>query len=190
MDIWRGFVLHYDGKSWKEVVRANFNSQFINIRKEKDDIFLFSYAVNYESPGVLDIADLEFYQLNGKKFKKIYSNKEPLIAFISLEVINGKCYFVMGNNIYKYILEKFIKCNSIENDHFGYQICGRSDSDFFLSMKDGLAHYNGTDIEYLYRFPKYSIMLNKNSVLFEKEVFFAGLTRDFRNVVLHGVIQE
>ena len=35
---WRGFVLHYNGKAWEEIARADNNSQFIKIRKEKTKI--------------------------------------------------------------------------------------------------------------------------------------------------------
>ena len=193
ISFWRGFVLHYDGRSWKELVRANFDSQFLTIRKENDKIFIssYSYKINYVSPDVMDTPNLEFYQLTGKKLERIYSNKESLINWASLFTINGKVYFVITNDVYRYVNGMLIKVFTIDRENFDFQICGRNESDLFLSMKDGLAHYNGTDIKYLYRFPKYSFMLMKNAVLFEKEVFFCGTTRtDFSNLVLHGVLNE
>jgi hypothetical protein len=190
MDVWRGFVVRYDGGRWYEIVRAQFNSQFITVRKEQDKVYLYSVGVNYESPSVIDYLDLEFYQLDGDKLKKIYSNKEAQINAISLYTINAKAYFVIDRDVFRYVNGRFVKYMSIGLESFGYQICGRNEKDLFLRMKDGIAHHNGVDIEYLYNFPLYSINLNKESVLFEKEVFFCGLSQDFKNLVLHGRLKE
>ncbi len=122
--------------------------------------------------------------------EKIYSNKEWQIHGASVHTINGKAYFVMDREVYRYVNGKFVKYLSIDRDSFGYQIFGRNEIDLFLRMQDGIAHYNGVDIEYLYDFPRYSINLNSVSILFEREVFFCGLSQDFKNLVLHGRLKE
>jgi len=40
----------------------------------------------------------------------------------------------------------------VENPNFYQRMWGRNSKDIFLLMTDGLAHYNGTDIEYLFYF--------------------------------------
>jgi hypothetical protein len=41
---------------------------------------------------------------------------------------------------------------TVQNSEFGYSVEGRSIKDVFVGMLDGIAHYNGSDIEYLYNF--------------------------------------
>ena len=58
-------------------------------------------------------------------------------------------------------------------------------------MKDGLAHYNGDDIEYLYHFSNnYTSILNE-PLLLEKEVFFVvhDNLNDY-NLILRGKLED
>jgi hypothetical protein len=177
--LFRGFVLHFDSKGWREVVRAQFDSQFLTVRKEQNKVYVLSYGISG--------GDVEFYEVKGNTLNKISSNKRSQIRWANLSMMNEKCYFVIGQEIFRYINERFIKIFSIAQDEFGNQIFGRNENDFFLLMFNGVAHFNGTDVEYLYHFSPPSINLMKNAVIFEREVFFCGLSRlDWSNVVLHG----
>lgn len=53
-------------------------------------------------------------------------------------------------------------------------------------MNDGLAHYNGIDIQYLYTFPKYSISIVRELVLFENEVLFNFWPNIGKTIILKG----
>jgi hypothetical protein len=182
----RGFVLHYDGRNWKEIVRAQFNSQFLTVRKELNSVYIFSYGINYETGD----GDLEFYELSNNQLKKIFSEKESQIHWASLHTVNDKVYFVINRDIYRFVQGKFAKSFSIGNENFGHHIYGRNENDLFLRMKDGLAHYNGMNIEYLYKFPMHSINIMSSAILFEKDVFFCGITEDNLSLILHGTIKE
>jgi hypothetical protein len=179
-DVFRGFVLHFDGKRWAELARAQFVSQFLTVRKERNKVYLFSSARHLNE-------NYEFYELNGNEMARIYSGRDAY----SLHTINGKSCFVIGSNVYTYVNGGFVEHLSIDDENFGYQIYGRNEKDLFLRMKDGLAHYNGTDVEYLYSLPQNNISIMKNAVLFEREVFFCVRSyADSRNLIIHGMLNE
>jgi len=180
----RGFILHYNGKRWKEVAKAQSNSQFHVVRKERNNVFLLSTVViNHNFVG------FEIYKLSDNKLKKIYAVDRTQIHAVNMCTIMGKVYFVMDHDIFRYVNGTFVNYLTIDHENFASVIHGRNEVDIFLRMRDGIAHYNGEDIEYLYHFPRNSINLH-NAFLFEKEVFFYGLTSDFKNIVLHGRLEE
>jgi hypothetical protein len=56
-------------------------------------------------------------------------------------------------------------------------------------MQDGLAHYNGTDWQYLFKSPE-SIKLSSNSAIFEKDFFIpAKIFKTGTNIIYHGTIK-
>ena len=59
----------------------------------------------------------------------------------------------------------------LENYNFNRKIWGRHSMDIFILMTDGLAHYNGDNIVYLFYFnnPRTQIF---RAAIFDKEVFF------------------
>jgi len=98
---------------------------------------------------------------------------------------------LIDHDIYRYISEDFIKISTINHINFVSQICGRNENDLFLWMKDGLAHYNGKNIEYLFNFAEYSIFMMADHVLLDKDIFFCGITRDVKlSLVMHGILKE
>lgn len=46
---------------------------------------------------------------------------------------------------------------TIEEPNLGGRIEARSTADIFLGMTDGITHYNGTDVQYLFKFPNRNI---------------------------------
>ena len=180
----RGFVLHYDGKQWREIARAQVNSQFHVVRKERKNVYLLSTVVKNSS-----FVGFEIYKLKDAKLEKIFSVQRTQIHAVNMCTILGKVYFVMDHDILRYVDGKFTKYLTIDHETFASVIHGRNEFDIFLRMRDGIAHYNGEDIEYLYHFPRGSINLY-NAFLFEKEVFFYGLSNDFKDIMLHGKLKE
>ncbi|MGD8782677.1 MAG: hypothetical protein PVH88_27440 [Ignavibacteria bacterium] len=179
----RGFVLHYDGSIWKEVVRADFNSQFLDVRKEQNKVYVFALKTTLSACDTV-----VFYELNGSELKEIYSSPEDEIVFGNFHYINGKVYFLIAQDVYRYINGNFVEQFSLGHQNFGYQFYGRHEKDIFVRMRDGLAHYNGTDIEYLYNFPLNMVSIRDEPVLFENDVFFA-LRSEAKNMVLHGRLE-
>ncbi|MGD8782676.1 MAG: hypothetical protein PVH88_27435 [Ignavibacteria bacterium] len=186
-NIWRGFVLHYDGNNWKEVVRADFNSQFLDVRKEQNKVYVFALRTTLSASDTI-----AFYELNGSELKEIYSSSRDEIVYGNFHYINGKVYFLIAQDVYRYINGNFVEQFSLSHQNFGYQFYGRHEKDIFIRMRDGLAHYNGTDIEYLYNFPLNLVSIIDEPIIFEKEVFFCLQDNSgsyTKNLILHGRLE-
>ena len=132
----------------------------------------------------------EFYQ---GRFTKLYSNvwTKGLQADISL--IDSEVYFILGNEIVKRKNNRFHSFLQVNNPNFYQRIWGRSSKDIFLLMTDGLAHFNGSNIEYLFYFTYGDVTpwtQIYGAALFENEVFFlvdeppTGLS-----LVYHGTLK-
>ncbi len=186
-DLWRGFVLHYDGYTWQEILKVNFNSQFISIRKKQNKVYIFALRT---STTVSDT--IAFYELNGNQLKEIYSNFTDKIIFGNFSLIDKELYFLIGKDIYLFRGESFVKQFSVDLPNFWYYLFGRNSKDIFISMRDGLAHFNGTDIQYLI---KYNSIANKiiggEPAFFDREIFCGFYDNNSsRNMILHGKLND
>lgn len=191
-DDFRGFLLHYDGKRWQEIVRVGpINSQFLRVRKERDRVYVHSFG---SGGGSSAYETATFYEVKDKQLKEIYSTSLANIYWANLCSAAGKVYFVIDKAVFRYSNENLIKQVSFEFPQFESHISGRNDLDFFVGMKDGIAHYDGTDTQYLYRFPVASMGQMNDPAIFEKEVFFCILNLpaelNARNLMLHGRFKE
>ena len=94
----------------------------------------------------------KIYELNQGKYQLLYGNiwTKGLQADISL--INNEVIFIMGSQISRRVNNQFQTILNVNNSNFYQRIWGRNTKDIFLLMTDGLAHYNGTDVEYLFYF--------------------------------------
>ena len=65
---------------------------------------------------------------------------------------------------------------------------GRNKNDIFISMKDGIAHYNGTDIKYTYHYKGTEEAFS--ATVLSNDIFI--LTNDFdnnTNIIIRGKLQ-
>jgi hypothetical protein len=125
------------------------------------------------------------YEYSQGKYYKLYGNvwTQGLQADISL--INGEVYFVLGSEIAKRVNNQFQTILQIDNPNFYQRIWGRNSKDIFLMMVDGLAHYNGTNIEYLFTYPLRTQVFG--AALFDKEVIFLVYESSTNlNLIYHG----
>lgn len=182
-DTQRGFVLHYNGNTWSEVYVANFRSQFIKINKQENKFYINCISV-YNSTGKDTIT---FFEYDANNLNKIFSKQLNEITIGTFNPIGDKLFFLISSSVYSYKNGSFIKKHSFVIANFGYQIYGRNEMDIFLRMKDGLAHYNGSDISYLYRFENNTTSILHNAAIFDKDVFFAVNDPINNNdFILHG----
>lgn len=115
------------------------------------------------------------YEYTNGQYKKLYSNIETKGLRSDISLINDEVYFILGNQITKRINNQFQPIFQVNNLSFYQRIWGRNSKDIFLLMTDGLAHYNGSTIEYLFNFSKSNETpwtQVYGAALFENDVFF------------------
>ena len=178
----KGVMLRYNGSNWVELKIPFLPYNFLRIKRGINE----STKYYLLGSGVTDTVAL--FEFDGN-IKSIYEAKYSTSTWTTIQSMGGKMYFITGNKINKYINNQFTPITQINDSMFGLQIFGRSEKDILLKMMNGIAHYNGIDVQYLYNFPyrAYSI---SDAVLFEKDVFF--LANDFNNglnLIFHGQLK-
>ena len=122
---------------------------------------------------------------------KIFQKSLTDITWASLSQIGDKTYFLIGTNLERFTNGQFQNITSFNINNFGYEDYGRNEKDIFLRMKDGLAHYNGSNIEYLYHFNSSNISISANALIFKGTVFFtADDNSNDCNIMLRGKLKE
>ena len=167
-DDFRGFVLHYNGRQWKEVIKVGpLNSQFTRVRKEKNNLYMRSFRNGLIS-GVRD--EKVIYKVEGNQAMELYATTSAA----NIQVIAGKVYFIFDNAVHIYSGSTFIKQFSFDELNTKlWGVHGRTAIDFFVGTKDGIAHYNGEDTKFIYRYPAERIGYMNEPAILDKEVFFS-----------------
>lgn len=180
-------IAHYDGIKWELTDFTELKKyDFLRIRRASANKY-YLLAIKDE-PQTGDLLSIWEYE-GGTKIKLIYEGKLGLLTTAFIQKINNEMYFVIGNTINMYSNSKFNQLLQVNFSNFDTQIFGRNKKDIFLRMLDGIAHYNGNDIEYLFRFhERISIT---DAFLFENEVFFLALDLTNGNdLIFHGKLKQ
>jgi hypothetical protein len=114
----------------------------------------------------------KIYELTEGKYQLLYGNIWTKGLQADIALINNEVIFVMGSQIARRVNNQFKTILNVNNSNFYQRIWGRNTKDLFLLMTDGLAHYNGNDVEYLFYFNNGPATQIFGAALFEKEVFF------------------
>jgi hypothetical protein len=137
--------------------------------------------------GIQHIDSTIIYEYTGTKYYKLYSSIETKGLQADISLIDNEVYFILRNRIATRRNNQFQTILNIDNPNFYQRIWGRNSKDIFLLMTDGLAHYNGTDFEYLFYFNVTPQTQIYGTALFPKDTFF--LVDEFRTrkrLVYHG----
>jgi len=162
-------IAHYLNNKWTMLSTSTIKGLVGHLYKNKNDEIVYVQAIKIG--GAVHPDSTIIYEYKSGIYKQLYSSvwTKGLQADISL--INNEVYFVLGNQIAKRVNDQFQTFLQINNSNFYQRIWGRNSKDIFLFMTDGLAHYNGTDIEYLFPITKSPTQIF-GAAIFEKEVFF------------------
>ena len=168
-----GVIAHFNGSRWELINFTNLKKyNFLRIRRASNESNKYYLWAIKDSPTTGDLVSIFEYK-GGSDIKLIYESKDVVQTGTFIQKIVNEIYFVIGNSINTYSNSEFKKYLQVIFPNFGTQIFGRNKKDIFLRMLDGIAHYNGNDIEYLYRFSG-NISIT-DAFLFDKEVFFLAL---------------
>jgi hypothetical protein len=178
-------IVHYNGIKWSEEIIPFYPDVFLRIKKDiagTGKYYLLGYANSTE--GFLT----GLFEYDGvSTITKIYEKLFSLDTHPDFEFLGNQLYFVIGRTINTYENSQFKSFLNVNQANFIDRIWGRSINDIFLIMNDGIAHYNGTDIQYIFRNNNIRI---DDAVIFEKEIFFCfdDLINN-QNLIIHGVLK-
>ncbi len=179
-------ILKWDGKIWQEVPIPNFNTYgFIKIRRaanQQGDYFLLGWGEKSNGGDLLAL-----FEFDGKNIWKIYEDDFNSQTWCNLENVGEQLYFLIGNKICSYKDGKFNTLVNINLPNYNQGFWGRDEKDIIIPMTDGIAHYNGTDIQYIYHFKGSEGIFG--AVVLPKDIFI--LTKDFNNysnIMIRGTL--
>jgi len=183
----KGIIYHYNGKDWSRVNIAFTTATLTRIKRG------LKTSENYFIRGIVESNYVEdttkIFEFNGNSLVQLYSavNLKKYTNF--LQNINSEVVFVIGYSLNKYIENKgFQKFLDINNQNFGIQIFGRTEKDIFLRMGNGIAHYDGNNIKYLYTFIENNNIAD--GIIFKNEVFFLANNFDQGlNIIYKGILE-
>ena len=170
----KAYILKYDGNTWREMKIPYFNYCFVRIKKDIKRTGKYYLLGN-------DLANnTSIFEYDGQNtIKQIYEAPVSLETAAMVQNINSKTFFTIGKTINTYTNNQFKMILGINEPNFGFQFFGRSEKDILFRMFDGIAHYNGSNIEYLYYFINNDRIDISDAIIFENDVFF--LADDFNN---------
>lgn len=169
-----GAIYHKDSNGWKEkMVLKKKNIDLYEIHPTGEGGKCLIYAIKYTYHPFSD--SMAIYEYDGDKILKEIAtgsdhsrNSECFIYWI-----HGKLLVEMKGTVYEYYKGQYKEFISIQALNQGQIMGGRSKSDMFIWQREGLAHYNGTDTQIIFKL-KDDIWLHGRVAVFEKEIFFFG----------------
>jgi len=185
-DTWVSFILHFDGRGWQEILITDFEVQFQRIRIEKGVKFMQSIKPYYEGAPP---DTLLYYKYDDDRLVDFFTTTSNDVQGLTLNNIGTEIYYLVGTSLSKLEDSLLIEIKEFSESEIGYQIYGRHQKDIFLRMNNGLAHYNGNDVKYLFSLGSSLESISSNAIIFQKEVFF--IVRDFNNgtnLIYHGIL--
>ena len=168
----RGFILHYDGNQWKEYYKANYISQFNSVLGDNENVFITGIRLVYKPKNLIVVDSAYISKITNNNLHKVY-NVATNINY-NLALVGNKIHFVIDQSLYRYSFGAMEHIMDFTVNNFAAGVYGRNYNDIFIRMFDGICHYNGTDIVYLYKF-------NSNFS------FYSGRPMDFGNAIFFNI---
>jgi hypothetical protein len=181
---YKGIIAHFDGNSWSNRSIPEIQNSFIKMQrgsKSSNNYFLFTYRIEQFAEDTSYI-----YEFDGINLNKVYQGITSKQQIAGLSCFGDKVYIRKGYNIFEYNNNKLDLLFTLPD---GAAIWGRNKADIFLGLQNGIAHYNGSDVQYLKHFNESGINII-DGLVFESEVFF--ICYDFNNslnLIINGKLK-
>ncbi len=188
--IYYSLIYHYDGGQWSRLQVATVNPvQLYRIRS-------FPFGGRYLVLGTRGQQNLQevdtskIYAFDGQVLKEMYAAPEGRHGYGFFTPVPNGMLISRGTEIS--ISDGSTERNLVDvaSDKFlnGYE--ARSEKDILLAMLDGIGHFNGSDIQYLYRFSANRVHIH-GLKLFEKSAFVVAFDLDTNlNYIFRGYLQQ
>lgn len=185
-----GAIYHKDSHGWKEKLILNRkNIDLYEIHPTGEGGKCLIYAIKYTYHPFSD--SMAIYEYDGdKSLKEIaVGSDHSRNSECRIYMIQGKLLVEIKGIVYEYYKGEYRKFLSIGALNDGTVMGGRSRSDMFIWQREGLAHYNGTDTQIIFKL-KDDIWLHGRVAVFEKEIFFMGSDQNGVYYLVKGKLKE
>jgi hypothetical protein len=173
-----GVIAHFDGSKWSLLNNIKKNTTSTRIYKSITDgkYYLNGYRWN-------PLGDSSYlFQFDGNNLKSLYSGNFGREQYGTMGLVGNEILFVKGRWISTYDGANFHNLTYISEPNFDNGVDGKSKSDLILWMLDGIAHYNGTDVQYIYRITSNMRLLYP--VIFDSVIMFSTMDMNTGNTLI------
>jgi len=180
-------ITHYTNSKWDMLNTDVLKGDVVRLYKNRPDNKIYFLLIEIGGAEYSDSTII--YEYTTEKYIKLYSSMEVQGLQADISLINNEVYFVLGSEIAKRVDNNFQTILKVDNSNFYQRIWGRNSKDIFLMMVDGIAHYNGSNIEYLFHYNLRTYIAG--AVLFKDDVFFSIYeSQTGLNLIYHGKLKE
>jgi hypothetical protein len=178
----RGLLMHYKGSEWTELRLDSIKTALIDIEISMSSR-IFIHGSTYEQ---FAIDRYHFYEYNEGIVKLLHSGTQAVEEKGSLLQLGNETYFIIGPDFYEYDGTQFNLIGKLSDDPKFLNVAfGRNKNDIFLGMRDGIAHYNGENTEYVYQSD--TNIFARWGIVFDDHVFFIGTDPSEKSFVIRGI---
>jgi hypothetical protein len=185
-------ISHFKNNKWEMINTGDLIGDVVHLYKNYIDEKIYLQVIKIGGTEFHDSTLI--YEYNGISYNNIYRSAETIGVQADISLINKEVYFILGNEIALRRNDQFQTLLKINNPNFYQRIWGRNYKDIFLLMTDGLAHYNGNNVEYLFYFKDFNIRLGTeiyDTAIFENEIFLVAYEYPTQQkIIYHGVIKQ
>jgi len=161
----RAFILHYNGYEWTEIFFADYQSQFIKILFCDNSYYILNVTVDNMHGDSTTVIE---YESEENDLHTILSDE----GNIAINQIDNQLVITMNDKILEYNSGNLIEKSIPPISDIFHQTYGRHKNDLLIRTRQNIAHYNGTDLVYLYSFNNEWTYSAGGAAVFEDEVFF------------------
>jgi hypothetical protein len=181
----RALFMHYDGVKWNEVTIPLLNCKFIKVLKDEfypESFFFLGWEFDEKNR-----IHWYIYELKSNLFKLLYEGSDDFSELANIVLIEGRILFIQGQKGFWYENDIFVKCYEYgagaENG-----ASGRNGNDIIITLKDGLAHYNGSNFKRILTFNS-NISIGAIQ-MFPTSIFCIGIDNTGKSIAFRGYLND
>lgn len=172
-----GVIAHYNGTIW-QLINIKKNTTSSQIYKSSTDNKYYIDGLHWNLMG-----DSSFiFQFDGQNIKTLYSGTVGTSQSGEIALVGNEVLFILGRKIATYDGANFHDVTYINEPRYDNGIIGRSRADLFLFTLDGIAHYNGSDVQYLFRINSNERL--RSAIIFNTQIIFTALDYNTGNTLI------
>jgi hypothetical protein len=174
-----GVIAHFDGTKWEILSINKKNTNSTRIYRSSIDRKFYLNGTHFNN----QYGDSSYIlQFDGKNIKTLYSGTYGVSQFGTVALVGNEILYILGRRIASFDGVNFNDVININESNYDNDISGRSKFDLFLFMIDGIAHFNGSDVQYLYKIN--SNVRLASSIIFDKQVIFSAIDFNTGNTLI------
>ena len=184
-----GMIMKYNGIKWEYLSTSEKAIQYLNVIKANaTDNNL--YLIGYKWGPTREEDSVGLFEYNDGKIKRLYFDVFNGYNSTSFTHLGGKLFFGFKEKVFTYEQGQFKEYLNFsgKNIYSMSRLSGRGINDFFLTMNDGIGHYNGSDLTTIFKFKQGTVIYS--CLYFEKDVFFSCYEADTDlSYIVHGSLK-